>query len=79
MKRTLTFEFDDDDGDSNFNMITHASDMYFVLYEMDQWLRSQIKYNESAYDDKQIETLEKVREQLREFIEQHNFNLDMVD
>jgi hypothetical protein len=78
MKRTLTFTFEDDDGDSEFNMISHASDSFFALYDLDQYLRDQLKYNSDAYTNEAQEALEKVRERLHEIMAEHNISFGMV-
>jgi len=40
-----------------------------VLWEFDQWLRSEVKYNEN-------EDAQKYRDKLREFMNENNISLD---
>ena len=63
MKAILEFNLPDDQID--FNFATRGGKYYCALWEMDQWLRSQVKYNESLTDE-QHDTYQKCREQLRE-------------
>lgn len=65
MKAILEFNLPDDQPE--FDLANKGSDYYSVLWEMDQWLRSQIKYNDSLTNE-QYEVYEKCREQLREFM-----------
>jgi hypothetical protein len=46
--------------------------MYCTLWEFDQWLRSEIKYNGK-------EQYEPVREKLREFMNDNRIDFDMVE
>lgn len=69
MKATLEFNLPDDIDE--FNMITKGSKYYSTLWEMDQWLRSQIKYNENLTQE-QHDVYEISREKLREFMSDNN-------
>ena len=74
-KAILEFDLNEPDDVTAHKRVIKALDMAIVLWDMDQYLRSQIKYNDNltseAYD-----VLEKTREQLREFMNQHNVDLD---
>jgi hypothetical protein len=37
-----------------------------VCWDMDQWLRSELKYNDAKYSDKEYKLLEKVRKELND-------------
>jgi hypothetical protein len=63
MKAILEFNLPDDD--SEFNLANKGGKYYCALWEMDQWLRSKIKYDDTLTDE-QHSTYQKCRDQLRE-------------
>jgi hypothetical protein len=73
MKATLEFDLPDDQID--FDFATKGQKYYSTLWEMDQWLRSQIKYNEKLTDE-QHDTYEACRDQLREIMNDNSVSFD---
>lgn len=69
MKAILEFNLPEDNQD--FDMATKASKMYCTLWELDQWLRGEIKYNGKELDE--------VRDKLRELMNDNRIDFDMVD
>ena len=67
MKATLEFNLPEDRDD--FNYATNGFNYYMALVEMDEWLRSEYKYNDN-------EEMYEVREKLREIILENNVKLD---
>ena len=67
MKATLEFNLPDDQ--EEFNHATNGFNYYMALVEMDEWLRSEYKYNDN-------EEMYQVREKLREIILENNVKLD---
>ena len=67
MKATLEFNLPEDQDD--FNYANNGFKYYMALVEMDQWLRSEYKYNGK-------EEMYEVREKLREIIFENNVKLD---
>ena len=67
MKATLEFNLPEDRDD--FNYANNGFNYYMALVEMDQWLRSEYKYNGK-------EEMYEVREKLREIIFENNVKLD---
>lgn len=55
----------------------HGVDFYFSLWDLDQWLREQTKYvvglSQDTYD-----AYETVRDKIREIMNNHGVNLEMV-
>jgi len=49
--------------------------MAIVLWDMDQYLRNQLKYNDKITGEV-YDALDKAREQLRGFMNEHNVDLD---
>jgi len=67
MKATLEYNLPEDRED--FDFATNGFNYYMALVEMDQWLRSEYKYNGK-------EEMYEVREKLREIILENNVNID---
>ena len=63
MKAILEFNLPEDQID--FDLAVKGTKYYSALWEMDQWLRSQIKYNDNLTDE-QHDVYQKCRDQLRE-------------
>ena len=74
MKAILEFELPEDKQD--FNFATQGSDWWSVCWEMDQWLRGQMKHPAGDMSDDTYEAFQKCREQLRELIHDSNLNLE---
>ena len=67
MKATLEFNLPEDNED--FNHATNGFNYYMALMEMDQWLRSEYKYNGN-------EEMYEVRNKLREIISENNVKIE---
>ena len=70
MKAILEFNLPEDQED--FNLAVNASNMYVAIHEMDQWLRSKIKYESDGMSQEEYNAYDKSREQLRSLIIQYN-------
>ena len=74
MKATLEFSLPNDKWD--FKRANESAGMYFVIEEMDQWLRKMIKYAPDDMSEDRYKTFELCRDQLHEFINENNINLE---
>ena len=74
MKAILEFDLPDDEYE--YKAASKGKDYLFVLWELDQWLRGEIKYNDAKYTKKEYLLLEKVRQQLRDEMINHNVTFD---
>jgi hypothetical protein len=70
MKAILEFNLDVPEDETAYKRCNSSLDMWMVLWEYDQWLRSQIKYNDNisadeknAYEDAREMLYEKLNEQ----------------
>ena len=72
MKATLTFNLPDDQVEYEF--ANNGSNYYTVLWDFDQLLRAEVKYNE-ALSEVERDYAEKLREQLREMLYDNNVKL----
>lgn len=53
-----------------------AGDYKLVLWELDGWLRSHVKYNPDKLSGPQLDILDKTREELRDIMFRYNVSLD---
>ena len=74
MKAILEFNLPEDQTD--FEFASQGSKWWSVAWNMDKWLRSQIKYAPDEMSDDKFEAFEECREQLRELIDEYNLDLD---
>lgn len=74
MKAILKFNLPDEQHE--YAMATQGSAMHSVLWDMDQWLRSQTKYAPDDISEDTYKAFELCREQLREFINNEGMNID---
>jgi hypothetical protein len=68
MKAILEFDLDDEHEKWRFDLCNQVEDMYFLIWEFDQRLRSMYKYEDKsfAYD---------IRQLLREYLDEKNIKL----
>lgn len=69
MKAKLEFNLPDDQHD--FDFAVNGSKWYCVAWDLDQWLRSEIKYNEEIAECDR-ESFEIVRDKLRDLMFDQN-------
>lgn len=77
MKATLEFNLPEDSHE--FEVATKGGNMHSVLWDMDQWLRTQYKYmSDEEYSKDKYETYEKCREHLRGLMLENGINIDLL-
>ena len=76
MKATLEFNLPEDQYE--FNTAIKGGGWKHVCWEMDQYLRKEIKYNDSLSEE-QLRVYEGVREELYGFMNENNVNLHEVE
>jgi hypothetical protein len=74
-KAILEFDLNEVEDVTAHKRAVKAIDMAMALWDMDQYLRQQLKYNDKITGEV-YDALDKAREQLREFMNQHNVDLD---
>jgi hypothetical protein len=75
MKAKLKFNLPDDEHE--FQMAIQGASMHSVLWEMDQWLRTQYKYmSDEEYNEAAYAAYEKARNKLHEFMVENNISFD---
>ncbi|MCL4386240.1 MAG: hypothetical protein M1326_08010 [Cyanobacteria bacterium] len=65
-KVTISFNLPEECDD--FKLATNGHNFYGALFEFDNYLRKQLKYNEDKLSDEQYELIEKIRNKLAEII-----------
>lgn len=73
MKATLEFNLPEDQNE--FEMVNNASKTYSVIWDLQQWLRSQIKHATTTMSDDTYDTFEKCREKLNDLLIDNNLDL----
>jgi hypothetical protein len=74
MKAILEFKLPEDKKD--FDFASQGLAWWSVCWDMDQWLRGQMKHPAGDMSDDTYEAFQKCREQLRELIHDSNLNLE---
>jgi hypothetical protein len=74
MKAILEFNLPEDKED--FDFAVRGLDWSTVCWDMDQWLRKQIKYAPDDMTDDELKAFEQCRAQLRELLDEYNLNLE---
>jgi hypothetical protein len=72
MKATLTFSLPEEQHE--YSNAVEGSKMRSVLWELDQWLRAKIKYEELS--DGQYDAFKQTRDELRKLLEEENVDLE---
>jgi hypothetical protein len=72
MKATLTFNLPEEQHE--FANATQGAKMRSVLWELDQWLRAKLKYEELS--DEQYDAFKQTRDELRRLLIEENIDLD---
>lgn len=73
MKATLEFNLPDDN--EEFKNAVNGTTWSCAVWEYDQYLRTQIKYNENLSDDEH-KAFEEAREKLYEIMNQNNLSIN---
>ena len=72
MKAILEFNLPEDNDE--YKLTTTAAGMSSTLWNLDQWLRSNIKYSDD--DSLDNDTLQAVRDKLYEIMKNNNISID---
>jgi hypothetical protein len=71
----VIFKFQLPEDQEEYDVFIQANDMYSVIWEMKQWLRSETKYAPDDISDDTINALHKCRDKFNELIS--NLNLEI--
>ena len=73
MKAILEFDLPDDSDE--FRLASTASNWYAALWDLDQYLRSRIKY-EDTISDEAYDAVQAARDKLYEILSERNISFD---
>lgn len=77
MKATLEFNLPEDKDD--FELATKGGNWYSVVWDMDQWLRSQYKHMpDEEYSEDRYNAYYEARQKLNQIINDNGVNLDDI-
>lgn len=77
MKAILEFNLSEQEDVAAHKRTVKALDMALVLWDIDQYLRTQVKYNE-ALSQEAHDAFESAREKFYEILNDHNINIDEI-
>ncbi len=72
----VTIEFDSFEESEEIRLALDGGKWKNTVWEIDQYLRSEIKYPNESVSEETITALEKVREELRDIINSNNLTLE---
>jgi hypothetical protein len=75
MKAILEFNLPEEN--TEYELVNNASKMYSVLWDMDQWLRSNTKHAPDSMSEDTYNAYLKCREQLQELMYEENISFDL--
>lgn len=73
MKAKLIFNLPEDKED--YDIFNNALAMYSVIWEMDQWLRSNTKYADDNLSSDKYDAYQECRDKLRELLSEEEIKL----
>jgi hypothetical protein len=77
MKAILEFNLNEQEDVAAHKRATKALDMALVLWDIDHYLRTQVKYNE-ALTQEAHDAFDNMREKFYEILNGHNINIDEI-
>jgi hypothetical protein len=73
MEAILKFNLPDDQDD--FDTAVNGAKWWLAMYELNQYLRSKIKYSEEGMSDDTYKALEETRDQLYKILQENSLKL----
>jgi hypothetical protein len=76
MRAIIEFDLDEPTDIDAHKRFTNLNGVYIALWEFDQEMRSQIKYNTKGYNGDQLDALDKLRSKFYEILNDNQIKLD---
>jgi hypothetical protein len=76
-KAILEFDLSNPDDVNDYKRTNQALDMALALWDIDQYLRAETKYNEELTQDA-YDALATAREKFYQILNEHNINMDEI-
>lgn len=75
-KAILEFDLNEPDDREEHKRMLKSLDIMLVLWDYDNYLRGQLKYNEDGLTDQQYEVLEKARKEFYDILNKRGVSFD---
>jgi hypothetical protein len=76
MRAIIEFDLDEPTDIEAHKRFTNLNAVYIALWEFDQEMRSQIKYNSENYTGEQVDAIDKLRDKFYEILNDNNVKID---
>jgi hypothetical protein len=76
MRAIIEFDLDEPTDIEAHKRFTNLNAVYIALWEFDQEMRSQIKYNTQEYNGDQLDALDKLRDKFYEILNDNQIKID---
>lgn len=76
MKAIIEFNLDEPDDTEAHKRFTNLNAVYIALWEFDQEMRRQIKYNTEDYNGEQLDALDKLRAKFYDILNDNQIKID---
>jgi hypothetical protein len=76
MRAIIEFDLDEPTDIEAHKRFTNLNSVYIALWEFDQLMRSQIKYNSENYNGEQLDALDKLRDKFYEILNDNQIKID---
>ena len=76
MRAIIEFDLDEPTDIEAHKRFTNLNGVYSALWDFDQLMRSQIKYNSENYSGEQLDALDKLRDKFYEILNDNNVKID---
>jgi hypothetical protein len=78
MKATITFDLNDPEDRAKHKLITHIDEITFVLWEIDEYMRRAVKYDETKSEDYK-QAVQDMRDMLHHHLEAHSLSFELFN
>jgi hypothetical protein len=76
MRAIIEFDLDEPTDIEAHKRFTNLNGVYIALWEFDQEMRRQIKYNSEDYSGDQVDAIDKLRSKFYEILNDNNVKID---
>ena len=76
MKAIIEFDLNEPDDIEAHKRFTHLNAVYLALWEFDEEMRRQVKYNTEDYNGDQLDAIDKLREKFYQIMNDNQIKLD---
>lgn len=77
MKATITFDLNDPEDRAKHKLITHVDDITHVLWQLDEYLRRIVKYDETKHEEYKTASYD-IREKLHQLLNEYGLTIENI-